>query len=65
LKELRIERGYTQKEMADLLSLELGRPISESLYQQWEIGTQNMLPEQVLEIAKWAKIDTKELVEQR
>lgn len=65
LKEIRDSRGYTQKEMADLLSLELGRPISESLYQQWEAGSQNMLPEQVLEVAKWARVGVQELVEQK
>lgn len=65
LKELREKRGYTQKEMADLLSLELGRNVSESLYQKWEQGEQNLLPEQVLVIAKFARIDYKELVEQR
>ena len=65
LKELRESKNYTQKEMADLLSLEMGRSISESLYQQWEAGSQNMLPDQVLEIAKYAKLDPKDLVEQR
>lgn len=65
LKELRELRGYTQKEMADLLSMELGRNVSESLYQKWELGTQNLLPEQVLDISKYFKIDYKELVERR
>lgn len=65
LKELRESRGYTQREMAELLSLEFGRNISESLYQKWENGDQNILPEQVIQLAKWSHIDVKELVEQR
>jgi len=65
LKELREDRGYTQKEMADLISLALGRSISESLYQKWEQGVQNLLPEQVLELSKYFRIDYKEIVEQR
>lgn len=65
LKELREERGYTQKEMADLISLALGRPISDSLYQKWEQQVQNLMPEQVLELSRYFKTDYKELVEQR
>ena len=65
LKDERESRGYTQKEMADLLSLEFGRPISESLYQKWELGSQNLLPDQVLALSKYLKVDYKDLVEQK
>lgn len=65
LKEFREQKGYTQKEMADLFSLEFGTAISTSLWQQWETGVQNLLPEQVLYLAKLLKTDYKELVEQK
>lgn len=65
LKDERESRGYTQKEMADLLSLELGKPISESLYQKWELGSQNILPEQAIGMCKYFKIKVDKLVEQK
>lgn len=65
LKSAREEKGFTQKEMADLLSLEFNRGVSESTYQKWEQGTLNINPEQAVELSRYLKIDLSELVEKR
>jgi transcriptional regulator with XRE-family HTH domain len=65
LREFREHKGYTQQEMADFLSLEFGRNISVSLYQQWETGVQPLQPEQILDLARVARVDYKVLVEQK
>lgn len=65
LKEKREELKISQKEMADLIHLNTGRPCSESLYQKWELGAQNIPALRVIELGKILKVDWPELVEQR
>lgn len=65
MREWREHKGYTQAEATALFNLESGSDISVSAWQQWENGVLNLQPEQVLEMARYMRLDYKELVEQR
>lgn len=61
LKEIRDERGLTQQEMADALSLILDRNISHSLYQKWEQGTQSVRLKDAIAVCRELEVKMKEL----
>lgn len=65
LKEYRESRGYTQHEMCTLMSIELERDVAMSTYQKWEQGTLALTPDSALLIARFTKIELKELIERR
>lgn len=62
LKQLREAAGYTQDQMAKLLTIKFGSEVSYSLYQKWELGERAIAPEQVLDLSVYFKIDYNELV---
>lgn len=61
LQEVRNERGLTQQEMADTLSLVLERDISHSLYQKWEQGTVSVRLKDAIAMSRELDIKVKEL----
>lgn len=65
LKELREENNMTQSEFVGLLDIWLDEPVSLSIVQKWEQGQRPINPEVLLEIAKYYKVQPKELVERR
>lgn len=65
LKKERERRNLTQQQMADLISLEFGRPVSVSLYQKWENQEQSLSPEQVLDLSRLFRMRYDELVAQK
>lgn len=62
LFEYRSDKGYTQLEMAGLLSIEMDTDVSLSAYQKWEQGTTNLTSDNVLMLARFTKIPIQELV---
>lgn len=65
LKELRESANMTQIDFANIMAVWLDEPISISLIQKWEQGQRPINPTALLEIAKYFKIEPKELVERR
>lgn len=65
LKELRETNGLTQEEFVGMLCVWLDKPVSLSTVQKWEQGTRSMNPEVLLEVARYFKVEPKELVERR
>ena len=65
LKDLREQKGYSQKKTADLLSLTYGEEISEAQYQKWEQGERGLNPTQVLHLAAFFSVDYKEIVKRK
>lgn len=62
LKEYRDSKGYTQPEICGLLSIEFEKDIALSTYQKWEQGTLALTPDNALMLARFTRIDLKELV---
>jgi transcriptional regulator with XRE-family HTH domain len=62
-KELREEKGYTQKELAELLSIQLGKGISVGLVQKWEQKARPIAPIDAVAISRYFNISMKEFTE--
>ena len=65
LREYRENLDLSQKEMAEFLSTMTDRQISNSLYQKYEAGTENVPADRALAISKILKIGFSELWETR
>lgn len=65
LVEWRVDRGYTQTEMAQLFGLSADKEVSLSTYQKWEQGNLNISPDMALELSRFTKIELKDLVVRR
>lgn len=65
LAAARNDRGMNQQEMADLLSIKLGKNISLSSYQKWEYGTRPISTDDAFRIARELRIPNKVLWEGR
>lgn len=65
LKDFRESNGWSRKEFAELLSVQLNEEISESTLNMWERGERTVTPNVALEIARIYKLELKELVERR
>lgn len=65
LKELREAAGMTQQEFVGMLDIWLDEPVSLSTVQKWEQGQRPINPDTLLEIAKYFKVEPKELVVRR
>jgi transcriptional regulator with XRE-family HTH domain len=65
IKELREANGWSRKEFADLLSVQLKSDVNESTVNMWERGERAIAPTLALEISRLYKIDLKELVERK
>lgn len=63
LREYREEQNLSQREMADFLTTVTGKNISNSLYQKYEAGTENVPVDRALAISKITKIKFSELWE--
>lgn len=61
LREYREEQSLSQREMADFLSTVTGKNISNSLYQKYEAGTENVPADRALAISKVIKIKFSDL----
>lgn len=62
LKQHRESKGWTQQETADLLDLNTDQSVSFSYYQKLESATKPVPAELALEVARFFRIDLKELV---
>lgn len=65
LKDFRDSNGWSRKEFAELLSVQLNEEITESMLNMWERGERSITPNIALEIARIYKLELKELVERR
>lgn len=63
--QYREDRDWSQDDMANFLTLQLGRPFSKSLVQKWEQGVRSVMPETCIEISKILNINVRELFEMR
>ena len=63
LKKFREEKGLSQKEMSEFLSTITDKPISNSLYQKYEAGSENVPVNRALAIGKAINISFNELWE--
>ena len=61
LKEIRLEKKLNQGQMAKLLTLLTGKPISPSNYQKWEQGTRPIDPETAVQISARLEVPFGEL----
>lgn len=64
-KQFRDDRDWSQKEMADFLTLQLGKEISRTTVNYWENAKRGLMAEQALELSKALSIPPIELFEQR
>ena len=62
LKDWREAKGYTQSEMAGLLTIAADKEISLSLYLKLEQGSISITAEWAVAISRFTKIDLKDLV---
>jgi transcriptional regulator with XRE-family HTH domain len=65
LKELRESNNMSQQEFVQMMGVWLDKPLSLSMVQKMEQGKRPINPELLLEIAKYFKVEPKELVERR
>ena len=65
LKELREAANMSQQEFVQMMGIWLDKPLSLSMVQKMEQGKRPINPELLLEIAKYFKVEPKELVERR
>lgn len=65
LVQKRNEKNMSQKEFADWLTLELGRPVSASIVQKWEQRRERISSELALEIARVIKVQVLDLVKRQ
>lgn len=64
-RQYRDERDWSRKQMADFLSLQLGRSLSQSTIQKWEEQRMGVNAETALDVAKALQIQVMELVERK
>jgi ribosome-binding protein aMBF1 (putative translation factor) len=64
-KQYRDDRGWSRKQMADFLTLQLGRSLTGSTIQKWEEQRMAVNAETALDLAKALQIDVMELVERK
>jgi transcriptional regulator with XRE-family HTH domain len=62
-KQFRKDRDWSQTQMADFLSLQLGYKVSRSMIQKWEERERAMKAIAVLDISKVLSIPVAELVQ--
>lgn len=62
LKEFRENKGYTQLEAVQLLSIEMDKDISLSTWQKWEQGILALNPDTALMLSRFFRVEVKELV---
>ena len=65
LKQYREERDWTQRQLADFLTLQLGRPISRVTVNYWENQSRGLMAEDAIELAKALSVPTAELFVQK
>lgn len=65
LKEFRSDRDWSQQEMADFLTLQMNRNISQTMVAYWETQTRGMMAEAALELSRAVKIPVADLFEQK
>lgn len=65
LKQYRDDRDWSQQQLADFLTLQLGRTITRSTVQKWENGERGIVADQALDISKALQIPVMELVARR
>lgn len=62
LKQYRDDRDWSQQQLADYLTLQLGRSITRSTIQKWENQERGIVADQALDISKALQIPVMELV---
>ena len=65
LKEYREAKGWSQQELADFLTLQIGQKVSRSSVQKWENQERGLTGEFALEVARVTDIKIMDLVETR
>lgn len=65
LKEVRESKGFTQQEMAEILTIRFGEDISPSTYQKIEQGIYSVKIEKAVAIARELELKITELWEAR
>ncbi len=65
LKQFRDDRDWSQQQMADFLTLQLGSDISREIINYWENRKRGMTAEKALEISKATEIKVMELVDKK
>lgn len=64
-KQYREDRDWTQQDMADFLTLQLGRKVGQVTVAYWENQTRGLMAEAALELSRALKISTAKLFEQK
>lgn len=65
LKIGREAKGWSQEDLAAMFSLETGIPATRSLIQKWELGERTIAANTALEMARFMRIDIRELVKRK
>lgn len=65
LGEGRRAKGWTQQQFADILAARVGKPVSLSVVQKWEIGNRAISPDMVVELSSCLNVSVTELVERK
>lgn len=65
LRQFREDRDWTQKQLADYLTLQIGEPVSREDVNYWENGKRGVTADRALQISDATKIQVMELVERR
>lgn len=65
LVKFRQERDWSQQDLANYLTLQMGRTISQQMIANWESGARALTAESALEISKATKIEVMDLVYQK
>ena len=65
LKQFRDDRDWSQQQMADFLTLQLGVDISRETINYWENRKRGLTAEKALEISKATGINVMELVDKK
>jgi len=64
-KKFRVDRGWSQQEMAEFLALQMNRKVSQVMVAYWETQTRGMMAEQALELSRALKVPVADLFEQK
>lgn len=65
LKAWRDDRDWSQQQLADFLTLQLGKQVTRSTVQKWENQERGIVADQALMISKALSIPVMELVERK
>jgi transcriptional regulator with XRE-family HTH domain len=65
LKKYRENKGYTQLEAAQLFSIEMEKEVALSTWQKWEQGTLAFTADTALMLARFFRVDLKDLVRRK